>query len=181
MTKKQRRLGAVGLLAIVLTVSCVTPNWVVQAENIIQTSIPIVGGIAILVDPPLAPIVTLATNGLNTVLNLLKQLQANPQTGTFNEINAALATVNSQLTQIMQTAQIKDPATQQKVVAIIQLVTQELATIQQIVQANAPKTMMAKRGQMPPASGPVPKLDPKGFKAKYNAIVRNDVRFALAR
>jgi hypothetical protein len=163
--------------------ACVIPAWVNTAESDAQVAIPIAASLVDVIDPALAPVVTLIENGfiaLSKALDTYKaDLQANsPNTATdLRAVQAAFEAVNTNVAQLESAAQIKDPASQSTVTAVVALLTQAVTEIAALMPATAAGARVAEvesvkaqvRGQ------------PKGWKAKdfkkaFNAIAKNDLR-----
>ena len=159
-----------GLLALATLVpSCTTPSWVSEAESIVKVALPIVEGLASVVGT--GPVVTQVVNDINLIITLLDQYQATPAAGTLGQIQAALNTANADIGQILPAAHIQNAATQNKVEAILQLVTSEFSTIASLIPAPAVGALAA--GPKPAMANPGGELPftAKQFKSQYNKIV----------
>ena len=166
---KSRHVILITTLALALAVpACTLPSWVGEAESIAKVALPVVEGIASIVGG--GPVVTQVVNDINLVISLLDRYQASPATGTLAEIQAGIAAVNADLQQILPAAHIQNPATQNKVAAIVELVASEFSDIASLApqvtgQALQPEMRIGK-------SAPKLPFTAKEFKAQYNRIVR---------
>jgi hypothetical protein len=170
------------LLGAALAVpSCTPPSWVGEAESIAKVSLPIVEGVATIVGA--GPAVTQVVNDINLLITLFESYQAEPAATTLQKIQAGLATVQADLNQIMPAAGIKDPATESKVTAILQLVSSEFQQIASLLPSPgtapaAPQTAQRKaQTSSGPSSTPAAGLSVKDFKKQYHDIVKGDPRF----
>src|ERR1019366_7487252 len=122
----------VGLLATALILpSCTTPPWAIEAEKIAQVALPIVEGLTSIVGG--GPAVTQAENDIDLLIILFDKYQATPAAGTLQQIQAALSTANADIAQIMPAAEIKNSGTQDKVAAVLQLITSEFGDIAMLI------------------------------------------------
>jgi hypothetical protein len=164
---KFRNLILAILLGVVtLSLACTPPSWVAEAENIAKVSLPIVDGIASIVGA--GPTVAQIVNDINLLITLFDKYQATPSTGTLQQIQAGLTTVNADIQQILTAMHIQDAATQNKVIAILQLVASEFSNIASLVPPSTGLGALA-LGQKSQANLP---FTAKEFKAEYNKIVR---------
>jgi len=156
------------LLGLVsLSSSCATPSWLVEAEKIVKVALPIVEGIASIVGVSAASALGQVVNDLNLIVTLFDKYQATPSTNTLEQIQTALNTANADIGQILPAAHIKNSATQNKVAAILQLVTSEFSNIASLIPSSSTSlTLPAKR-----ASRVKLPFTAKEFKAQYNRIV----------
>ena len=156
------------LLGLVsLSSGCTTPSWVVEAERIAKVALPIVEGLASIVGVAAGSAVGQVVGDLNLVITLFDKYQATPSPNTLQQIQAALNTVNADIGQVLPAAHIKNSATQNKVAAILQLVTSEFSNIASLIpSSSASLSLPAKR-----AARPKLPITAKDFKAQYNKVV----------
>jgi len=150
--------------------ACTTPSWVAEAESIAKVALPIVEALASILGA--GPVVTQVENDISLLIDLLEQYQATPSTGSLQQIQNGLNTVNSDLAQILPAAHITNAATQHKVTAIIQLVTSEFSTIAALVPSSAAQMSLAGKTSAKPPAGPRLPFTAKEFKTQYNRIVK---------
>lgn len=156
--------------ALALGVACATPTWVTTAIGIAQAVVPIAGSIVDIIDPALAPAVTLVENGFSALVNVLNSYKASPTTTNLQAVQAALAAVNANIKQLETSAAIKNPKTDAQIEGIIQLLSQAVTEIAGLVPASvAVKAKVSATG----AKG----LTGDDFKKQYNAITHGDPRF----
>ena len=150
-----------------LSSGCTTPSWVVEAERIAKVALTIVEGLASIVGVSAGSAVGQVVNDLNLVITLFDKYQATPSAGTLEQIQAGLNTVNADIGQILPAAHIKNSATQNKVAAILQLVTSEFSNVASLVPSSSASL------SLPAGRAAAPKLPftAKDFKAQYNKIV----------
>lgn len=193
---RQKTALSLLLVSILFFPACTTPSWALEAEKIAEVALPIVEGIATIVGA--GPAVSKAETDINLLISLFDQYQATPAAGTLQQIQAGLNTANADIAQIMPAAGIKDSSTQNKVAAVLQLLTSEFSNIATLIPANAAPVAGGANSSQPTAhsnalpgmagsiQGPAhtsaaPKatlpLSAKDFKKKYNAIVNGDSHF----
>jgi hypothetical protein len=181
------------LLATALILpSCTTPPWAFEAEKIAEVALPIVQGLTTIVGG--SPAVTQAENDINLLITLFDKYQATPAAGTLQQILTALSTANTDITQIMPAAGIKNSGTQDKVAAVLQLITSEFGNIATLIPSQGTPTTSSSSlkkadssgkeadSSQPTANSSVTTTTPvalssKKFKAKYNEIVKGDPEF----
>jgi hypothetical protein len=157
----------VALGAAALSSSCATPSWVVEAERIAKVALPIVEGLASIVGVSASSALGQVVNDLNLLISLFDQYQATPSATTLQQIQAGLDTVNADIGQILPAAHIKNAATQNKVAAILQLVTSEFSNIASLIPSSSASLSQPMRR----AARPKLPFTAKQFKAQYNKIV----------
>ncbi len=150
-----------------LSSGCTTPSWVVEAERIAKVALPIVEGLASIVGVSAGSAVGQVVNDLNLVFTLFDTYQAAPSADTLQQIQAGLNTVNADIGQILPAAHVKNPATQNKVAAILQLVTSEFSNIASLIPSSSASLSLPARR----AARPKLPITAKDFKAQYNKIV----------
>jgi hypothetical protein len=168
MREKMNGLARV-LLAVVLcatiTLSGCSTAWISEAEEIVATLLPAVGNILALVTALQAGNVsaqdlqtiqsagTQAEADLQLVQSLVTEYQkadAQAQPGILNQIQAAIATAQTNLSAILPALHVKDATTQAKITAVIGVVLSEMQSLAAIVplvnpQASAGAVAMAKQ------------------------------------
>jgi hypothetical protein len=157
----------VALGVVALSSSCATPSWVVEAERIAKVALPIVEGLASIVGVSASSALGQVVSDLNLLISLFDQYQATPSATTLQQIQAGLDTVNADIGQILPAAHIKNAATQNKVAAILELVTSEFSNIASLIpSSSASLSQPARRA----ARLKLP-FTAKQFRAQYNKIV----------
>ena len=168
MREKLNGLARV-LLAVVLcatiTLSGCSTAWISEAEQIVAALLPAVGNILALVTAlqagnvsaqDLQAIQTAGTQAeadLQLVQSLVTEYQkadAQAQPGILNQIQAAIATAQMNLSAILPALHVKDATTQAKITAVIGVVLSEMQSLAAIVplvnpQASAGAVAMAKQ------------------------------------
>ena len=172
---------------------CVVPAWVTTAEQDAQIAIPIAASLVDVVDPALAPVVTLVENGFSALVKTLDTYKAQPTATNLQAVQAAFTAVNANVQQLESAAQIKTTASQATVTGVVQLLTQAVTEIAALVPENTgygiPGTGSGKNHaglQIPnsPASSAnsAPRVakgwKAKDFKKQFNSLIRGDPRFA---
>ncbi len=164
---------AVVLASVMWLGACTVPAWVNTVMADAQTAAPIAGSLVDVIDPSLGPLVTVIENGFTALVNTLNTYKAQPTATNLQAVQAAFVAVDANVAQLESAAQIKNPATDAKITAIVQLLTQVVTEI---------------GAQVPPASGLAVRssapnsLTAKGWNAReikkqFNAIVKGDPRF----
>lgn len=157
-------------IAISLGVACVTPTWVTTAIGIAQVAVPIAGSIVDIIDPALAPVVTMVENGFSALVNTLNSYKASPTTTNLQAVEAALAAVNANIKQLETAAAIKNPKTDATIESVIQLLSQAVTNI----AALLPSQVSAKAKVSPLNSNGWTAQD---FKNQFNITTHGDPRF----
>jgi len=198
----------VSLFAIAwATVACTTPSWVNTVEADAQVAAPIAGSLVDIIDPALAPQVTLIENDFNALVKTLDTYKTSPTATNLQAVQAAFAAVNANVAQLESAAQIKNPASQAKVAAVVQLLAQAVTEIAAVVPANTglaphvaglatadsgsriansePRTPNSEPSTPNSVSSTPNSVSPtaKGWKAKdfknqFNSIIAGDPQFA---
>jgi len=172
---KRAYLGV--LLASVLWLeACTVPAWVNTAESDAEVAAPIAASLIDVIDPPLAPVVTLIEDGFNALVKTLDTYKASPTATNLQAVQSAFAAVNANVAQLESAAQIKNANTQNTVTAVVQLLSQAVTEISALVP---PGTKLGKVEVRIPNSGSrIPKgWKAKDFKREFNKIVKGDKRF----
>ncbi len=192
---KARTMTLATLLASALFFeACTVPAWVNTAESDAEVAAPIAASLIDVIDPPLAPVVTLVEDGFNALVKALDTYKASPTATNLQAVQSAFAAVNTNVAQLESAAQIKNANTQNTVTAVVALLTQAVTEIAALVPANTKLgtrdtghgTRVTGDGTAIPDSGfRIPNSEarnPKGWKAKdfkreFNRIVKGDKRF----
>jgi cytoskeletal protein RodZ len=167
-----------GLLAIFLaTLACTVPAWVNTVESDAKVAAPIAAGLIDVIDPALAPAVSLIENGFNALVATLDTYKASPTATNLQAVQAAFAAVNANVTQLESAAQIKNAATASTVTQVVALLAQAVTEIAALVPAPAAAAMAAgNSGLRIPNSGAVKHWKAKDFKHAFNNIAKTDPR-----
>jgi hypothetical protein len=185
MTMKIKPAVLMGILAVALTLpSCTPPSWVVEAENIAKVALPIVAGLSSILGG--SPVVSQVVNDINAVIALFDDYQKQPSATTLEKIQAGITAVNADLAQILPAARIQNAATQNKVTAILQLVSSEFSQIASLVPAESQSGVRSPKSEVgvPESGVGIPEsggkkqvarlpFSAKEFKGQYNKIVRS--------
>jgi hypothetical protein len=162
---------------VMFTVACSTA-WVTQAEEIVAAVLPAITNIITLVGLAEGNVsakdLSIITNSaaqantaLQTVGTLIDQYNAAPaeqKAGILAQINTAISTAQANIASILPQLHITDPASQQKVVAIIGVVQEEIASLQGLLP-------LIKTGHMNKAAFLAKTMDAKHFRSRYNAAL----------
>ncbi len=171
-----KRILLVPVLVVAL-LACDVAQWVQTAEQILPVVLPMVTNLITAVSllegktvsaADLNTITRTATevsNDLNLAGQLVNQYQSSPNATTVQKINAALSDVTTNLNALLPALQISDPATVQKITAVVTLISSEVSSIQQILPVVQSGKLTAKRVT---ASG---LLNAGELKKQYNTIV----------
>ena len=135
-------IGTLAFTTIGFETACTAPTWVTTAENIAGAIIPIAGTILSIIDPPLAPIVTLVVNGFNAVLKALQDYQNAINNGqvttTFLQaIRAAFATLQADAASLLSAFGSSSSRLDSVIAGIISLISQAVSDISNLL----PKAM----------------------------------------
>jgi hypothetical protein len=146
------------------------------AESDAEVAAPIAASLIDVIDPPLAPVVTLIEDGFNALVKTLDTYKASPTATNLQAVQSAFAAVNANVAQLESAAQIKNANTQNTVTAVVQLLSQAVTEISALVP---PGTKLGKVEVRIPNSGSrIPKgWKAKDFKREFNKIVKGDKRF----
>jgi cytoskeletal protein RodZ len=183
---KLRTLILVGVLAIALVMlACTVPAWVNTVESDAEVAAPIAASLIDVIDPALAPVVTLIENGFNALVKTLDTYKASPTATHLQAVQAAFAAVNTNVAQLESAAQIKNATTATRVTAVVQLLAQAVTEIAALVPASAGLKVRGSALGKEDSEFRIPNSGsriPKGWKAKdlkreFNKIVKGDPRF----
>jgi len=161
------------LLASVLWFgACAIPSWVNTVESDAEVAAPIAASLIDVIDPALAPVVTLIEQGFNALVKTLDTYKASPTATNLQAVQSAFEAVNSNVAQLEAAAQIKNATSQTTVTAVVALLTQAVTEIAALVPAN---TGLGTRvsGHV---SGTSKGWKAKDFKREFNKIVKGDPR-----
>ena len=180
----KRRIGSVGLAVVlcctVFMEGCSTA-WIGEAEEIVAVLIPAAANILTLV-------ATLEGKGVSTGdlatiqsagaqagadLQLIQSLiaaygkaDASAQPGILSQITTAIATVESNLQNLLPALHIKDAATQAKLTAVVGIVLSEVESLADVIPLLKNQLSVA-RGQLPDKTP----LAAREFVESYNATM----------
>jgi hypothetical protein len=188
---KQAFLGV--LLASVLWFgACAVPSWVNKVESDAEVAAPIAASLIDVIDPALAPTVTLIEDGFNALVTALDTYKASPTATNLQAVQSAFAAVNTNVAQLESAAQIKNSTTQNTVTAVVQLLTQAVTEIAALVppssglgvggsglgKADSASRIPNSGFQIPNPGTRIAKgWKAKDFKREFNKIVKGDPRF----
>jgi hypothetical protein len=167
--------------------ACVAPAWVNTVEADAQVAAPIAASLIDVIDPALAPLVTLIENGFTALVNTLNTYKAAPTATNLQAVQAAFNAVDANVAQLESAAQIKNAASQATVASIVQLLAQVVTEIAALVPAdvNAKFTMPdstvaagTSRGAPVLVHGQAKGWKAKDFKKQFNNLIKDDPRFA---
>lgn len=178
--KFQHVLFAALLASALWLEACAIPAWVNTVESDAEVAVPIAASLIDVVDPALAPVVTLVESGFAALVKTLDTYKGEPTATNLQAVQSAFAAVNANVSQLESAAQIKSLASQDKVASIVQLLTQAVAEI----SAAVPKSEGL--GVRDSGLGTTNSAPSKGWKAndlkrEFNKIVQGDARFKKLR
>jgi hypothetical protein len=164
------------LTAILLLTACSTA-WTGEASNIIKVLIPAVEALLGLIAGlgakiPADAVTTIeswasqAQQGLTQIAELIDQYntaEADAKPGLLIEIQTAAETIVNNLSQLLPTLHITDPASQSKVTSIANAILSELQALVNVIPALQGKIHLHELKAMP--------LDAGHFKQKFNATM----------
>jgi hypothetical protein len=117
--------------------ACAIPAWVNTAEQDAEVAAPIATSLIDVIDPALAPVVTLIENGFNALVKTLDTYKASPTPTNLQAVQAAFAAVNANVAQLESAAQIKNSTSQTTVTGIVRLLTQTVTEIAALVPQSS--------------------------------------------
>ena len=170
----QRAILGVLLASIWWWEACVVPAWVNAAEQDAEVAVPIAASLVDVVDPAVAPVVTLIENGFNALVKTLDTYKASSTATNLQAVQAAFAAVNANVAQLESAAQIKNAATQNTVAGVVALLSQ---TVTEIAALVPPATATAALGAPLKVRGQAKGWKAKDIKRQFNQIVKGDARF----
>jgi hypothetical protein len=181
------------LLASVLWLeACAIPAWVNTVESDAEVAAPIAASLIDVIDPALAPLVTLIENGFNALVKTLDTYKAAPTATNLQAVQAAFAAVNTNVAQLESAAQIKNATTATTVTAVVQLLAQAVTEIAALVPPGSGLGVGGSGLGKEDSELRIPNSESrsansaaraaKGWKAKdfkkqFNAIIKGDPRF----
>jgi len=162
---------------VMFTTACSTA-WVTQAEEIVAAVLPAVTNIITLVSLAEGNVsshdLSIITNSaaqantaLQTVGTLIDQYNSAPdaqKADLLAKINTGIQDAQANIASILPQLHITDPDSQQKVVAIIGIVQQEISSLQGLLP-------LIKSGRMSRAAFLAKTMDAKHFRSRYNAAL----------
>jgi hypothetical protein len=154
------------------------PAWVNSVESDAEVAVPIAASLIDVVDPSLAPLVTLINTGFEALVKTLDTYKASPTPTNLQAVQAAFNAVSANVAQLESAAQIKSLSSQDKVTSVVQLLSQAVTEIAVLVPAGAGLVLAEAGHGHNAAPGHVAKgWKAKDFKRQYNMIVKGDPRF----
>jgi hypothetical protein len=151
--------------------ACTPPAWFTTVEGIAKVAAPIAGTIVDVVDPALIPLVAAVEGAFTALVDTVDTYKASPTAGNLQAVEAAFNAVETNEAALSAAAQIKNPATDQKVAQVVELLNQAVTEIVGLVPAPAAAQLKLK------APGSAKGLTSKDFKKQFNSIVSGDKRF----
>jgi hypothetical protein len=140
-------------VSMVFIAACTVPAWVNSAEADAKVAAPIAAGLIDVIDPSLAPVVTLVENGFNALVTTLDTYKASPTATNLQAVQSAFEAVNANVSQLESAAQIKNGTTATTVSAVVQLLTQAVTEIAALVPAQTAQSAVL----IPDSSSRIPK------------------------
>lgn len=122
--KTLKKIFQAALVAILSLTACALPSWVSSVEADAKVAAPIAASLIDVIDPSLAPIVTLVETGFGALVKTLDDYKASPTGTNLQAVESAFNAVSANVAQLETAAQIKDPATRATVTAVVQLLGQ---------------------------------------------------------
>jgi hypothetical protein len=163
------------LASVLFFEACTIPAWVNTVESDAAVAAPIAASLIDVIDPALAPVVTLIGNGFSALVKTVGAYKASPTATNLQAVQSAFEAVDANVAQLESAAQIKNPATQTTVTAVVQLLTQAVTEIAALVP---PAAATAEPGAPLRVHGQAKGWKAQDFKQKFNAIIQGDPRFA---
>lgn len=174
---KIRSLVVATLLASCLWFqACTPPAWFVTAEGIAEAAVPIAGSIVDIVDPALAPVVTIVESAFSALDNAIKTYQKQPTATNLQAVEAAFTAVQTNEAQLESAAQIKNTKTDAEINGVIQLIATAVTEVAALIPPNAPVSaaMLATSAQAKSTAKGLSKYD---LEKQFNSLVKSDPRF----
>lgn len=181
MKSLSRFFAIVTVLWMLLFLMGCTTSWVSEATSIINLLVPAITSVLSiltafgiptgLTTTALASIqswANQATAGLQTVANLIQQYntaEASAQPGILTEIQTALSVITQNLATILPEIHVTDPATQAKIMAVVEAVQSEMQALINLVPAL--KGEVTSHDELKALVAAV--QSPKEFRATFNA------------
>jgi len=173
--KARKPLLAALLICALALAACTIPAWVNTVEADAEIAVPIAASLIDVIDPALAPLVSLIEGGFSALVKTLDTYKASPSASNLQAVQAAFDAVNSNVAQLESSAQIKNTATKTTVTQVAQLLTQAVTEIAALVPASQNSNLKL---QIPNSGSRNPKgWKAKDFKKRFNKIISGDSRF----
>jgi hypothetical protein len=177
MKARKTLLAAILVLALAF-VACTIPAWVNTVEADAEIAMPIAASLIDVIDPALAPLVSLIEGGFSALVKTLDTYKASPTASNLQAVQSVFDAVNSNVAQLESSAQIKNAATRTTVTQVAQLLTQAVTEIAALVPANTGLgTRVSGLGKTSSAPHQAKGWKAKDFKTQFNSIVKGDPRF----
>jgi soluble cytochrome b562 len=166
------------LLASVLGVAaCAVPAWVNTVEADAEVAAPIAASLIDVIDPALAPLVTVIESGFTALAKTLDTYKASPTATNLQAVQAAFKAVDTNVAQLASAGQIKNAATQATVAAVVHLLTQAVMEIAaQVPAAQSAQSQISHLKLQ--TSGAAKGWKAKDLKNQFNSIIKGDPRFS---
>jgi hypothetical protein len=177
------------LISVLSSDGCTVPAWVNTVEADAKVAAPIAASLIDVIDPALAPLVTVVSSGFTALVNTLDTYKASPTATNLQAVEAAFKAVDANVAQLESAAQIKNAATASEVTQIVALLGQAVTEIGALVPASVGvgirgtgygirDTGLGQAGaQVAPSTHVAKGWTAKDFKRKFNQIVAGDPRF----
>jgi hypothetical protein len=162
------------LASVIWLTACTVPSWVNTVESDAEIAAPIAASIIDVVDPGLAPLVSLIENGFSALAKTLDTYKASPIATNLQAVQSAFAAVNTNVASLENAAQIKNTAKDATVTGVVQLLSQAVTEITALVP---PATSSAMGIELPATHGVVKGWKANDFKKQFNGLIKGDSRF----
>ena len=170
---KRAFLGVL-LASILWLEACTVPAWVNVVEGDAKVAAPIAASLIEVIDPSVAPLVSLIENGFNALVSTLDTFKSSPTATNLQAVQSAFAAVNANVAQLESAAQIKNAATATTVTQVVGLLAQAVTEIAALVP---PQSKIPNSGVMGTANSGVVKHWKAGdFKKAFNQVAKQDPR-----
>jgi len=154
--------------------ACAVPAWVTTAEQDAEVAVPIAASLVDVVDPAVAPVVTLIEDGFNALVKTLDTYKALPTATNLQAVQSAFAAVDQNVNQLESAAQIKNTTTASTVTNVVALLTQAVTEIAAVVPESASSTADIK--SLVAARHTVKHWKARDFQRGYNKLAKADPR-----
>jgi len=173
---RRTKILLIPILVIALA-GCGAAQWIKVAEQILPVVLPMVTSLVTAVSllqgktissPDLTTITQVAnqvSNDLNLVGQLINEYDASPNVTTVQKIQTALGDVHANLNGLLPALHSSDPATVQKISAVVTLIGAEVDSLAQLLPVISSGKLQARKG---PIAVP---LGPSQLKQEFNAVV----------
>ncbi len=173
--KARKRLLVAVLIGTLEVTACTAPPWVNTVEAEAKIAAPIAASLIDVIDPSLAPIVTLVETAFDALAKTLDDYKASPTATNLQAVQAAFNAVSANVAQLETAAQVKNTATRTTVTEVVQLLDQAVTEITALVPPSQSANLKL---QVPNTLAQTPKgWTAKDFKEQFNLIVKGDPRF----